>query len=460
MKSIIAIIFSLTAIANVAVWAQDNVIDEVVWIVGDDAILRSDVEKVRLEFQQQEIPVTGDPYCYIPEQMAIQKLYLHQALLDSIDFPDSRFYSYVENRLNMIIDNAGSREKLEEWIGKPIEVFRNELRKSAKEQEIIRAVQQKIVGSVKVTPTDVRTFFNRIPKDSLPMIPTTVEVEILTQSPKIAIEEIDDIKRTLRDFTEQITSGKRDFASLARVYSEDKSNNFRGGEMGFVGKAELVPEFAAAAFELNDPKKVSRIVETEYGYHIIQLIEKRGDRINARHILIKPRVSQAAIDTTMMRMDSIRTDIVEHKKFTFEEGARWLSDNKETYNNNGLMVNQGKPTEPASVRVGTARFSMSELPPEIAKVVYDMQVGDVSKPFTMINSQDKEVVAIVKLKSRTEGHRASLSEDYQTLKGMVEDEKQQQILDEWLHKKQQETYTRINENWKNCDFQKKGWKFN
>jgi peptidyl-prolyl cis-trans isomerase SurA len=453
MKQIFSLILCLTAFAGF-IQAQDNVIDEVIWLVGDEAILRSDVENMRLQMQVEKQRIDGDPYCVIPEQMAIQKLYLHQAKLDSIDAPESQVFSEVEGRINYAINQIGSKEKLEEYIGKPLNLIREEWRQMVKEQLIVRDMQRKLVGSVKVTPSDVRTFYNRIPQDSLPFIPTTVEVQVVTLEPKIALEETDDIKRRLRDYTEQVTSGQREFSTLARLYSEDPESAKRGGELGFVGKATLVPEFAAVAFELNDPKRVSRIVETEYGYHIIQLIEKRGDRINVRHILLKPKVTKEELETATLRLDSIRTDIL-NAKFTFEEAATYMSNDKETRNNKGLMVNQaGQMT---TDRSGTSRFEMEELPPEISNAINGLQVGEVSKPFTLLTSKQKEVVAIAKLKSRTAGHKASLSEDYQALKGMVEQEKRAQILDKWLAKKQQDTYIRVNDNWKNCDFQTKGW---
>jgi peptidyl-prolyl cis-trans isomerase SurA len=453
IRQILFFIIGLTAFSGFA-QAQDNVVDEVIWLVGDDAILRSDVENMRLQMQMERQHIDGDPYCVIPEQMAIQKLYLHQAKLDSIEATDSEVFQRVESSINYQINLAGSKEKLEEYIGKSINAIREERRQMMREQLMVMTMQQKLVGNVKVTPSEVRSFYNRIPQDSLPFIPTTVEVEIITMEPKISLDETDDIKRRLREYTEQVTSGQREFSTLARLYSEDKGSAMRGGELGFVGKATLVPEFATVAFELNDPKKVSRIVETEYGYHIIQLIEKRGDRINVRHILLKPKVTKEELEEANQRLDSIRTDIV-NSKFTFEEAAIYISHDKDTRNNKGLMVNQGNQME--TERTGTARFEMEELPAEIGKIVYGMQVGDISQSFTMINSKQKEVVAIVKLKSRIEGHKASLTEDYQALKVMVEQEKRDQILDKWLAKKQQDTYIRINDNWKNCDFQTKGW---
>ncbi|MDR0427836.1 MAG: peptidylprolyl isomerase [Dysgonamonadaceae bacterium] len=434
--------------------SQDNVIDEVIWMVGDEPILRSEVENARLQMQIYNQRIQGDPYCVIPEQIAIQKLYLHQANLDSIVVPEDRLFQLVESRLNMIINQIGSREKVEEYRGKTLNAIREEMREDIKDQMMIESVQQKLVDNIKVTPAEIRSFYNRIPQDSLPFIPANVEVEIITQEPVISLNEIDHIKNRLREFTEQVNSGERDFSTLARLYSEDMESAKKGGELGFRGKATLVPEFSAAAFEMNDPSKISRIVESEYGFHIIQLIEKRGDRINARHILLRPKVSSEELKETVLRMDSIRNDIIEGK-FSFEEGATYVSHDKDTRNNRGLMVNQNEQTY--SERTGTSRFEMGELPPEIGKVIYEMKEGEISKPFTMTNSKQKEVVAIVRLKSRTEGHRAGLSDDYQTLRAMVEEEKKNQALEKWLSEKIKDTYIRINDNWKNCDFRINTW---
>jgi len=432
---------------------QSNVIDQVIWVVGDDAILLSDVENARLEMQLDRQRLEGDPYCVIPEQIAIQKLFLHQAKLDSIDISDSKIYPYVEAIINNAIGQVGSQEKVEEYLGKSINAWRDELRTSQKENEIVKEVQSKLFEKLKVTPAEVRTFFNKIPQDSLPYIETTVEVEIITAEPKVSLAEIDNIKAHLRDYSDQVTSGKMQFSTLARMYSEDKASAERGGELGFMGKGMLDPEFAAVAFDLNDPKRVSRIVQSEYGYHIIQLVEKRGDRINVRHILLKPNISAEELTAATQALDSVRNYIVKGKS-TFED-ATILSSDKDTRNNQGLMVNSNE--ENYSERTSTSRFQMNELPAEIGKVIYQMKVGDISQPFTMINSKGQQVVAIVKLKSRADGHKANLSEDFQELKAMVENNKRKQIINNWIAQKQKETYIRINDNWKNCDFEKDGW---
>ena len=267
----------------------------------------------------------------------------------------------------------------------------------------------------------------------------------------VSQQEIDDIKARLREYSERITSGEAEFSTLAILYSEDPVSARRGGELGFFSRAEMVPEFTNVAFSLNDPKKVSKIVETEFGYHIIQLVEKRGDRINCRHILLRPRVSDEELNQTLARMDTLRRDIVD-KKISFEEAAQYVSQDKETRNNKGLMVNMSESG------VSTTKFQMDQLPQEIAKVVDQMEVGDISEPFTMIDQKrGKEVVVMVKLKARIPGHKANVSNDFQILKGIVEEHKRNEFIDNWIREKQRETYVRIKEGWDDCEFMYDGW---
>ena len=432
--------------------AQDNVIDEIVWVVGDQAILKSEVEAVRLDMEIDRQRLDGDPYCVIPEQMAIQKLFLHQAELDSVTANESQVLQYVERWINNAINHIGSKEKLEEYFNKPIAKIREERREMVREQQIVQQMQNKIVGNIKLTPGDVRKFYSKIPQDSLPYIPATVEVEIVTIEPKISLEETERIKEKLREITDRVHKGETEFSTQARMWSEDPGSFNRGGELGFMGKGLLDPEFAAVAFSLNDPKKVSKIVLSEFGYHIIQLIEKRGDRVNVRHILLKPKVSDSEIKETTLKLDSIANDI-RAGKFTFEDAASYISYDKDTRNNKGLMVNRNEDSN----SYGTPRFEMQDLPQEVGKVVDNMKVGEISKPFTMINSKQKEVVAIVRLKSRIAGHKANVSDDYPILKILVENQKREEMLSKWIAKKQKETYIRINDNWKNCDFKREGW---
>ena len=432
--------------------AQDNVIDEIVWVVGDDAILRSDVEDQRLYLLNAGERLEGDPYCFIPEQMAIQKLYLNQAKIDSVEVPESQVIQSVDHWINSVIGQIGSKEKVEEYFNKKLSQIKEEKIEMVREQQIVEEMQRKLVGEIKLTPSEVRKYYNQLSQDSLPNIPMTVEVQIITIEPKIPFEETDAIKARLRQFTEDINNGKYEFSTLARLYSEDPGSAMRGGELGFMSKSMLEPAFANVAFNLKDSKHISQIVETEYGFHIIQLIEKRGDRINCRHILLKPEVSEKELNEATARMDSIYNNLMENK-FTFDEAATFLSYDKDTRNNKGLMVNSNYQ----SSNSGTPRFELHELPQEVGKVVYDMKVGEISKPFRMTTDKQKEVIAIVKLRARTEAHKANLSDDYQALKTIVENKKREELLNDWIRKQQKSTYVRISEGWRNCDFRFPGW---
>lgn len=441
----------LMLFAAVSVYGQDNVIDEVVWVVGDEAILKSDVESERLNAQYEGRKFDGDPYCIIPEQLAVQKLFLHQAAIDSIEVSEQEVIGQVERRTNWLIEQVGgSKEKLEEYYNKTSTQIREMLRENIRDGLTVQKMQQHIVGEIKITPAEVRRYFKDLPQDSIPFVPTQVEVQIVTLEPKIPLEEVERVKKTLRDYTDGINSGKMSFATYARFYSEDPGTARRGGELGFMGKGELVPEYANVAFNLQDPNKVSKIVETEFGFHIIQLIEKRGDRINTRHILLKPRVEEKDLEAALVRLDSIADDI-RNQKFTFDDAATYISQDKDTKNNHGLMANKN---------TGTARFEMQDLAQvsqEVAKMVENMNVGEISRAFTMINDKGKEVCAIVKLKSRINGHKATISEDYQRLKAIVMEKRSEDKLEKWIKEKQKHTYVRINEKWQKCDFKYPGW---
>lgn len=424
-------------------------VDEVIWVVGDEAILLSDVEAMRIQGQQEGLRWHGNPDCSIPEQIAVQKLYLNQAIIDSVEVTDSEIAQGVEQYLENMISMIGSREKLEEYHKKSLSQIRADLRESYRERQMVQGMQQKLVKDITVSPAEVRRYFKDMPQDSLPFVPTEVEVQIITQQPKVEQEEINRVKEELRDYTDRINKGESSFQTLARLYSEDPGTARRGGELDYTGRGMLDPAFANVAFGLTDPKRVSKIVESEFGFHIIQLIDKRGDKIKVRHILRKPVVSDEAINKALARLDSIRTDIVDGK-FPFEAGASIISDDKDTRNNQGLMANVTQEGR-------TSRFKMADLPSEVARAVDTLSVGGISKPFTMINERGKTVCAIVKLKSRIDGHKATITEDFQILKNLVLTKRRNQVLHDWVVKRIKSTYVRINERYRDCDFEYEGW---
>ena len=465
IKKFLTMIVMLVAVTQLANAQNDSlhaIVDEVIWVVGDEAILRSDVEALRLQGQQEGLHWAGDPDCSIPEQIAVQKLYLNQAVTDSIEVTEAEISQGVEQYIEQMISAIGSREKLEEYHKKNMSQIRADLRESYRERQMVQGMQHKLTKNIAVSPAEVRRYFKDMPQDSLPFVPTEVEVQIITQTPRIEQEEINRVKEELRDYTDRINKGESSFQTLARFYSEDPGSARRGGELDYMGRGMLDPAFANVAFSLTDPKKVSKIVESEFGFHIIQLIDKRGEKIKVRHILRKPVVSDEAVTKAMNQLDSLANDLrageipqsikpyYKGESFTFENAVSVFSDDKDTRNNNGLMANVTQEGR-------TSRFKMADLPSEVAKAVDGLEVGGVSAPFQMMNERGKLVCAIVKLKSRTEGHKATITGDFQIMKNVVMNKLRQKKLHEWVVNRIKSTYVRINERYRDCKFEYEGW---
>lgn len=449
MKNILVTLLSVFTLYS---QAQLNVVDEVIWVVGDDPILLSDVEETRLQAEMEGNPFEN-PYCTIPEQLAIQKLFLHQAELDSIEVGEVEVLREANERINFFVQNLGSRENVEKHFHLSIPQLREKLKKTARQRSMIQQIERKLFGDIKITPAEVRAYFNDLPEDSLPLIPTQVEVQIITTHPQATRQEIERVEEKLREFARRVNEGETEFSTLAKIYSQDSGSARLGGELGFSGKNQFVPEFSNVAFALNDPKKVSKIVRTEFGYHIIQLIDKKGDKANFRHILLKPEIADSVFTKELERLDSIAADI-NRGTFTFEAAAIELSDDKTTRNNHGIMVNTDMST-----RKVTSRFAMKDLPSDIARVVETMEVGEISKAFLYKNEQGQDVCAILKLKSRIPAHRANMTEDFQVLKDVVQSKRSEVMRKKWIEEKQRTTFIRINPEWRNCNFEYPNWGF-
>ena len=438
-----------TTTATAVTTNPSSIIDEVVWVVGDEPILKSDIESMRMQGEMEGVKWEGNPDCTIPEQLAVQKLFLHQAAIDSIEVTESDISQSIDDQINYWIQLAdGSREKLEEYRKMTISQMRQQMHDEFKNRELIQKMRRKLVEDINVSPAEVRRYFENLPEDSIPMVPTTVEVQIITRQPKVSIEEINRVKDALREYTDRVNRGETTFATLARLYSEDGSAR-QGGEIGYTPKAALDPVFASVAFNLTDPNKISKIVETEFGFHIIQLIDKRGERINVRHILLKPRVTREALEQASHQLDSLANEIREGK-FTFDEAATYVSDDKDTKSNHGIMANATEMTR-------TSKFRMQDLPTEVARAVEQLKVGEISAPFEMINSKGKTVCAIIKLKSRTESHRATITEDFQVMKDVVLAKRREEALQAWVAEKLKNTYVRMADQYRDCDFEYQGW---
>lgn len=440
---------ALLALSPMLGFAQTNIVDEIIWVVGNEPILLSDVEETRISSEAYGQPV-DNPYCTIPEQIAVNKLFVHQAELDSVTVSESDVIRAVDNRINESIQAFGSREALEQMYGRSVSQMRENLKKQYREQMMADEVRQKLTTDVKATPAEVREYFKNVPKNSLPFIPTQVEVQIITSVPEVPRAEVERIENKLREYARRVNSGEADFSTLAKFYSEDGSAR-NGGELGYMGRNQLVPEFANVAFTLNDPKKVSKIVRSEYGYHIIQLIDKKGDKINVRHILLKPHIDDSEIEKGIARLDSIANDI-RANKFTFDAAALALSDDKDTRNNHGLMANVDQQNGTVS-----SRFEMQDLPADVAKVVDTLSVGQISRAFRMTNDKGQEVCAVVMLKNRIEGHPANMTEDFQTLRDVVVNKRKEEKIEQWIKDKIKTTYVRISPDWRNCKFHYEGW---
>ena len=430
-----------------SMFSQSNVIDEVIAVIGDTPVLLSDVE---MQYQQaviQGADYQGDLKCHIFEQLMIQNLLIEQAKLDSIEVSENMVIMQVDRMINEFINRAGSREKLEEWLNKPLYQIKNDQRVLVRNQMITQEMQRSITSGVKVTPAEIRAFYRTTNTDSLPMVPTQYEIQQIRINPEIDLEEIEAVKARLREFQRQVAEG-RDFATLAVLYSEDPGSAARGGELGFMSRAELVPEFAQVAFNMQEAGRVSKIVETEFGFHIIQLIERQGDRANVRHILLKPKPKPAAIEAARLKADSI-ANLIRNDSVSFEEATLLYSFDKDTKLTGGLMVN---PQD------NSTKFDIQMIPPAINRQLEKMDVGDISDPFLMKDERyGKDYYAIIKLKSRVEAHKANLTDDYQLIQTILENKKREELFKKWIADKQRDNYISISPKWSGCSFEFKGW---
>ncbi|MRT93158.1 peptidylprolyl isomerase [Ancylomarina sp. 16SWW S1-10-2] len=436
---------ALLAIVSTTSQAQDNSIDKIVAVVGDQVVLKSDVENRFIQYKSQGYQSGSvDLKSEIFEDLLIEKLMIAQAQIDSIEVTEQEVESDLQRKVDMYIQRIGSKEKLEQYFKKSIAEMKNELRDITRNDKIKQKMQAEITKNITATPAEVRDLYNKIPKDSLPTIPGEMQIQQITRSPKISDAEKDRIREKLRNFRDRITKGES-FATLAVLYSEDPGSSQRGGELGFTPRANLVPEFANEAFNLK-PGKISKIVESEYGFHIIQLIDRKGERINVRHILLKPKVKQEDRVRATEVLDSI-ADMIRNDKIKFKEAAFYYSDDKDTKQNGGLIVNPNN---------ASSKFTKESLAPSIAKVANTLKVGEISEAF-LDDQRGKETYKIIKIKSQTKPHKANLADDWSQFENMLKNKKQQAVLSKWISEKQKSTYISIDDSYKNTPFRFKNW---
>ncbi len=427
--------------------AQKNVVDKIVAIVGEEIILKSDIENAYLQEQGQGLVSSSSDYkTELLEKQLIQKLLLAQAQIDSISVTEEQVENAVANRIEYFISNIGSQERLEAYFGKSLEEIKDDMRGPLRELLITEQMQQKIVEKIRITPSEVRNYFKRLPKDSLPEMPDRYELQQIVLRPRISDAEKERIRERLREYREQILKGEKTFNTLAVLYSEDPGSATRGGELGYIPRNQLDPAFAEAAFNLK-PGKISKIVESEFGFHIIQLIDRQGEKINVRHILLQPKIAEEEKEEALLRLDTIRQYINENK-MTFEEAAMYFSSDKQTRNNGGLV---------ADPQTSESRIARANIPGEMAKEINSLKVGEVSMPFVTHSERGQEEYKIVKVKEFYPRHRANLEDDWQNFELMLTNEKQMDKLEKWVKEKQANTYIHIDEEYRKGKFRYDGW---
>jgi len=443
-KNIIALFIS--AVFSFAVTAQDEVIDRIIGVVGDQIILQSDIENQYLQFKAEGYRGNeGKIKCSIFEDQLAQKLLLNQAKVDSVEITESQVEMELNRRLQAFINQIGSEQQLEDYYKKSILEIKEDFRDLIRDQLLTEEMQRTIAGEITVTPSEVRKFYKRTPKDSLPLINSQIEIRQIVKIPPFSEEAKLEVREKLLNLRKRIINGES-FSTLAVLYSEDKGTAIKGGELGYTNKADLVIEFANTAFSLKKGV-VSTIVETEFGYHLIKLIDRRNDQVNVRHILMKPKTSPEAKMQAKSFLDSLSL-IIRTDSITFKNAARGYSDDPDSRLSGGILINP---------RTGDTKFEMDQLDKGMYNVVKDMKIGKISDPFEAIDEKGNLVYKIVSVISRSKPHTANLVSDYKILQELTKQSKQQEFFSNWINDKQKNTYIRIVDDYQTCTFSNKGW---
>ncbi len=443
MKKIILVVFSIVLSSVTLVKAQEQVVDEVVAVVGSKIILKSDIEGQYVQYKMQgNIGNASAMKCQFLESILFEKLLLTQAELDSVQVTDNQVESSMNQRFRYYISQFGSQQKLEEFYQKPILEIKEEIRSLVKDQLMAEQVQSKITENIKITPSEIKAFYNRMPDDSIPFIDTEYEIGQIVKQPPVSAEALSEAKEKLTNLRQRIVKGES-FSTLAILYSEDPGSAKKGGELGMFSRGEMYPEFEAVAFGLK-PNQVSDIIKTKAGLHTLQLIERKGDYVNVRHILIQPKVSPFDLAKASAYLDSI-AGVIKHDSISFEKAALKYSDDPGKING-ALMVNP---------QTNTSRFEAKQLDPKVFFVVDKMKVGEISKAVPMTTEEGKQAFQLLYLKVRTDPHKANLKDDYNKIQNWALEEKKGKAIDDWITSKTDKTYISIIDEFKNCNFQHK-----
>lgn len=446
MKNILHFNYMLICLAALIffpgkIQAQDKVVDRIIAVVGQNMVLESDIESQYLQAKMQGSieGASRTVKCQILESMLLQNVMLNQAELDSVQVSDSEVEQSLDQRLHYFISQFGSQEKLEEYYGKTLLEIKEEFRSLVKNNMLVQKVQENITKNVFVTPSDVKVFYTQMPADSVPLISAKVEMRQIVKIPPVSLEQKVMIKEKLRDLRRRVMEGEN-FATLAILYSEDQGSAAKGGEIGFFGRGELYPEYEAAAFKLKEGE-VSEVIESKAGFHIIQLIERKGDYINTRHILLMAKPSPIDLENARASLDSLLIKI-RSGEITFEAAAEKYSDDPGK-SGGGYIINPYN---------GTTWFEMDQLEPQVSFIINKLEVGQISSPVPTQTEDGKDAYRLVKLQARTEPHRANLTDDYSYLQDLALQKKKQEKLVEWVNKNVGNTYIMVIDDYKSCPF--------
>ncbi len=426
---------------------EPQVIDRVVAVVGQNIILQSDIEAQYMQFRLQG-GIKGSAQsirCEILEDLMFQKLMLNQAEMDSITVTDEQVEGEVDRLVRYFISQLGSQENLEKYYKKTLPEIKEELFRMRRDQMLVEQVQQSILANVEVTPAEVRECYYNLPNDSIPMVNSKYEIAHIVKKPAITLDQKLEVKDRLYKMRKRILDGER-FSTLALLYSEDPGSAKKGGELGFHGRGEFAPEFEAAAFNLRDGE-ISEVVETEFGFHIIQMIERRGDFVNVRHILLTVKVAPEALQQAYDELDSV-AQLIRNDSLTFDEAVRKFSDEKDR-TSGGVLVNPN---------TGSTLFDASELDQQVSFTINRMKVGELSEPVPMKTDDNKDAYRLLYLKRKTTPHKANLKEDYTLIRDWAMRNKREEMIDKWIASKSQKAYIRVIDDFRDCDFMF-DWKF-
>jgi peptidyl-prolyl cis-trans isomerase SurA len=444
MTRILSLFFILLFIRSSELLCQQKIIDEIIAVVGDKKVLVSDIEKQYQQLIAQGIKPTDDLRCQIFEEFLSQKLLLNQAEVDSIEVTDAETELQLDQRLKYFINQVGSEENLIKYFNKSILEIKEDLRDAIREQILTEKMRSDIIGSISVTPSEVKSFYKSLSKDSIPYVNSEIEISQIVIYPSTSEDAIYDVREKLLDLRQRIINGER-FSTLAVLYSEDGSAS-KGGDIGWANKADLDPEYAKAAFGLKKGA-VSKIVKSSFGYHIIELIDRTEDRVHTRHILMKPVISIEAKEQAKSRLDSI-IRLIRLDSLTFSQAALRFSQDEDTRMNGGQVINE---------TTGNSKFELNNFDTRDYLVIKNLNIGEISDPYESTDKHCKIIFKAVFLKNRTNPHVANLKEDYDLLKQMTMYDKQSEIVDNWVKEKIESTYIRLNDDYRNCKFRISGW---